>query len=263
MPSRAAVACALIALFVAERAHAWEFRLRFVERVGNQSIPLPFTTHFDASDLSPHRLRLEFGVFDNDAGPAPAGGFIGWNVGTVAVGGPEDNSDERRTPGRIAPFNFAAHPGSNGNPPLPQGDPFTMLSDIDATLGTQSRNWFCDLDGEPLPMPQALVRGLNTYVSVYEITIDPRDAAASYTLAFTGNLIAATEWRVIGNPVPPECPEDPNDPTDPPPSNVIYAPLTTPPHPFSHTLTIIVPGPASVGVLGVFACRSGRRRREG
>src|SRR5688572_10619301 len=104
----------------AATADAYEFRVRFVERVGTNDVVL------DGGDtiLSPpgeeHRIRIQFGVFDDAAGPAPEGGYLGWNVGTITVNGGAGNSDEfRNSPsgqhngvGRLNPFTFA--PASGG-----------------------------------------------------------------------------------------------------------------------------------------------------
>lgn len=134
-------------------AWGWEFRCRFIERVGNINVELPGNT-IDAGNGAPRNIRVQFGVFDDAESPAPAGGFVGCNIGSLAVDGSEDNSDERRNPGRLSPFTFAASPDANGNPPLPDGDPFTMLTEIDATLGTQSPVWVCvDPDGDGMYEP--------------------------------------------------------------------------------------------------------------
>lgn len=227
------------------RAQAWEFRCRFIERVGNQNVELPGNT-IDASDGAARNIRVQFGAFDDADGPAPVGGFVGWNVGSIAVGGPAGSSDERRNAGRIAPFTFAAGPSASGSPPLPDGDPFTMLTEIDCTLGTQSPIWLCGPDGIPPPMPPAIVRGLNTFVSVYAFSIDPRPGATTYDITLGGNLIAASEWRVVSAPPPPDC--EPPGPEDPPLGSITYAPLTTPPRAFSCTLTVVVPSPTSAAL---------------
>src|SRR5262245_3349271 len=134
-------------LLFASPAHAWEFRCRFVERIGTTDTPLP-GNFLDATSDAPRRVRIQCGVFDTAESEAPHVGFVGWNVGTISVGGLEGSSDERRAPGRLSPFNFANQPNSNGNPPLPSGDPFTTLTEIDATLGTQSPVWMCGPDGQ-------------------------------------------------------------------------------------------------------------------
>ncbi|MGE3107452.1 MAG: hypothetical protein AB7G11_00625 [Phycisphaerales bacterium] len=249
-----------------ETARGWHFECRFIERVGNMDVLLPGNT-IDASNGAARNIRIQFGVFDDADGPAPAGGFVGWNVGTMFVSGPVNNSDERRNNGRLAPFNFGPGPNANGNPPLPAGDPFTMLTEIDNTLGTQSPIWVCwDPDGdgvyEPTPMPQATVRGLNTFVSTFAFSIDPAPAGQTYSITAGGNLIGATEWRVIGNPTPPDCSDEP-DPACPFPGSVTYAPFPTPPQAFSCTLAVVVPGPASLLTVlaGATASQRFRRRR--
>src|SRR5262245_15256945 len=128
----------LALLLFAVPAHAWEFRSRFIERIGTVDFPLANDT-INAFD-TPHRIPIQFGVFDDADTPAPAGGFIGWNVGTISVSGAPDNSAERRTPGRLSPFNFSAQPSANGFPPSPgglnAGDPpgydFQQLTQVDA-----------------------------------------------------------------------------------------------------------------------------------
>src|SRR6185369_11508813 len=116
------------------------------ERVGTTDTVLAGNV-IDASDRLPHRIRIQFGVFDDGEGAAPAGGYIGWNVGSISVSGTPENSQERRTPGRLSPFNFAASVTANGVP-LPSGGTadlpgtdWQMLTQIDATLGTQSPPW--------------------------------------------------------------------------------------------------------------------------
>lgn len=73
-----------------------------------------------------------------------------------------------------------------------------------------------------------------------------------------GNLIAATEWRFVGNPLPPDC-GDPDDPNDNTPGQVVYAPFPTPPTSFTAALRVI-PAPGSMALLGV-AFLGVRRRR--
>ena len=249
------VACLIGA---ASSCQAWEFRCRFVERIGNMDVPLAGNT-IDPFGGAPRNIRIQFGVFDDADGPAPLGGFVGWNVGTLTVSGPVDNSDERRTNGRIAPFNFSLGANANGNPPLPQGDPFTMLTEIDSTLGTQSPVWVCQEAPLPVPQPPAVVRGLNTFVSVYAFTIDPSVNALNYTVTAGGNLIAASEWRTVGNPTPPDC-GDPDDPSDDIPGAVTYAPFPEPARAFSCALAM-VPAPMS-GALGVAGVLLATRRRR-
>lgn len=243
---------------IAQPAGAWEFRARFTERCGNCKGHL-FNDTIDASELNPRRIRLQIGVFDDDDGPAPAGGVIGWSAGSIVVSADPDNSDERRSNGRIAPFNSSDHPNANGVPPLPDGDPFTTLTDIDASLGLQRPFWGCSPEpgGVPLPMPRAIVRGLNTYVSVYEITIDPHPGAVNYTVSYSGVLAAASEWRIVGTPVPPECGPPPI------PGSVVYEPVLAEARPFSIALHIVVPAPSSALISVVVFVSSLRRKRRG
>src|ERR1700752_239903 len=94
-------------------AHGFEFRCRFVERVGSTDTVITGNA-LVSEPGAPHRIRIQFGVFDDEVGPAPAAGFIGWNVGTIVVSGDAANSQDRRTPGRFAPFN-QLEGGPNGN----------------------------------------------------------------------------------------------------------------------------------------------------
>jgi len=240
----------------ASSANAWHFEVRFVERVGSTDTVIAGNTIDASVNRGVRNIRIQFGVFDDADGAAPAGGYVGWNVGTLAVSGAADNSDERRNSGRISPFNFAGGANSNGNPPAPAGDPFSMLSEIDATLGTQSPFWGFNADGMALPQPNAAVRGINSFVSVYAFSIDPRDdaSAAGYTVTAGGNLIAATEWRAIGTPTPP-------DEETQTPGSVTYAPFPTTPQAFSAVLNVLIPGPGSAALLGLGGLLAARRRR--
>lgn len=239
-----------VGAFAVGSASAFEFRCRWVERVGNVDTVIGGDgATLGISDGSAHRIRLQFGVFDDAAGEAPAGGFLGWNVGSLDVSGDAVNT---RTNGRVIPFNFSNQPGANGSPAT---DPFTSLTDIDATLGTQSPFWGFDPDGNPMPQPPATVRGRNAFVSVYEFTTNPSDVMPVYSIVAGGNLVGATGWAVIGTPIPP-------NPGDPGPFTITYAPIPIPPVAFDCTLHILVPSPPAgvfLGAASVFALR--RRRR--
>jgi hypothetical protein len=245
-------------------ANAYEFRCRWVERVGSTDIVIGGDgASLDVGDGMARRIRLQFGVFDDGAGEAPGGGFVGWNVGVMQFSGDPANSADRRTNGRISPWNFATGPNSNGNPPPAggvnsgdaEGTDFQGWTEIDATLGTQSPFWGCNPDGTPAPQPNAAVRGRNSFVSVFEITTDPADGAADYSITASGNLIAATEWRVVGNPVPPDCESDP-----PAFGQITYAPFPTDPVAFSCVLNL-VPAPGAAALLGLGGLLAARRRR--
>jgi hypothetical protein len=242
-------------LVLSHAAHAWEFRWRFVERVGNVDLAPLANDTIDASTGEPRRIRLQFGVFDDDAGPAPGGGFIGWNGGSVVVSGTPANSDERRTPGRLTPFFTQGH--GNGEPAI---DPFDAIIGIDAVMGLQGRAWRCNPDGTPAPMPPARTWGLNRYDAVFELTIDPAPGAESYSVVFGGSLIAATEWRLAGEPWPPDC-GDPANPDDDQWGSVTYAPFPTAPRMFEGTLHVYVPAPSAV-VVAVAGLLGGARRRR-
>lgn len=257
----------LAALGTASGVHAFEFRCRFVERTG--TVDTVISGNFiNAEDGSVHNIRIQFGVFDDASGPAPEGGFLGWNLGSIVVSGSESNSDERRNGpgvgGRLSPFNFASGPNSNGNPPLPGGDPFTMLTEIDATLGTQSPQWICNPDGTIPPQPPPVVRGRNTFVSVFAFSIDPSQFGRHYTVSVAGNLTAATSWLPIGNPVPPDCGGDPHLPDDDVPGVLTYAPMPTAPQAIGCELFVYAPEgptPAPAALLGLGLLAAARRRR--
>ncbi|MGE3107754.1 MAG: hypothetical protein AB7G11_03375 [Phycisphaerales bacterium] len=260
MKDQMACLAALLAATGMERAaSAWEFRCRFVERVGNVDTPLP-GNQLSALDGGAHRIRIQFGVFDDADGPAPMGGYLGWNVGTIMVSGPAGNSNESRTPGRLAPFNFA--PASQGANGVPAEDPFEMLTDVDNTLGTQSPLWHCDSNGEAPPPPEPGVRGRNTFVSTYEITVDPNPGALDYAVTFAGNLVAADRWLVVGTANPPDC-GDPSDPADDAVGSITYAPFPLAPRAFECTLEVFAtPAPGSaVLVMGAIWASCGKRRR--
>lgn len=255
--------CIALITATSTSAGAWEFRCRFVERVGTVDVPLPDDT-IDASNGNVRNIRIQFGVFDDASGPAPAGGFIGWNPGSLLVSGPEGNSDERRNPGRISPFNSGGGPSPKTViPPGSSADPFTELHGINATIGLQSPIWVCPPDQSVPPPPPAPVRGRNTFVSVYAISINPNPGAVDYTITASGALLAAIDWQIVGTPVPPDC-GDPVDPADDIPGSITYAPFTAPAREFSCTLNVNVPSPPGATVLifvgGVALLRRGRRR---
>jgi hypothetical protein len=189
------------ALVASSPAFAWEYRTRFVERIGTSDVILGDIVEFAPG--STHRLRFQAGVFDNDDGAAPAGGFNGYTIGTIQTFG---GGTWTRTPGRLAPFVFFPGPNANGNPPLPAGDPFTALSEIDAAIAIQSFPWTCDAQGNPNPMPLPVIRGRNEFISTYEITVvmDTRPTG-ELRVVFGGQFTAADDWRIQGNPVPPDC----------------------------------------------------------
>lgn len=232
-------------LCAASAAHAWHFDYRFVDPVTGNQIGANGAPYVPMSP-GPVRLGIQFGVF----GPlAPNGGFIAWNVGTITDSVGAHNN--RRTPGRLPPFTFSNTPNDNGNPPLPGGDPFTSLTDISATTGTQTLVW----DSGPLP-PMPVIYGLDTFITVFEFTTTP--GSSNYTITVGGNLVASSGWIVVGTPVPPAGPGMPG--------SVTYAPFPLPPQPFllpPLVLTIEVPAPAAgVPLAGLAVMTLGRRRRK-
>lgn len=236
----------------ASSAAAVDYQCRWVECVGNMEVPIEEGMPFDIRDGRARQVRLQFGVFDSDSGPAPAGGLLGWSNGMlVATGG-----INTRTPGRLEPFNSATNPLANGDPPLPGGDPFQTLTSIDATRGPQSPFWGFDGNGIPLPQPGPLVLGLNTFVSLYEITVQAAPDGGDYTITASGELRGVVSWETLGEPIPP-------DPASGTPGLVTYTPVATiNPTMFACDLTIGVPAPGGVAaaIIGVLM-GAGRRRR--
>lgn len=246
---------------IAYGVQASHFETRFVERVGSTDVLLPGNV-IDATDGNPRNIRIQMGVFDDAAGAAPVGGFLGWATnGRIGVGGAIDNSDERRNPGRLAPFNWSTRSDANGVPELPGGDPFTDLNSIDATAGIQGIPWFCGPDGQPLPMPTPVIRGINNFVSVFAFSIDPAPFGYSYSITAQGGLFAVTRWDVFQpSTTVPDC----SDPDNPVTGFVSYLPIPTPSLLFTSTLRVTVPSPTG----GVLACGAlllsiRRRRRQG
>lgn len=275
MKARCLFALATVAAAAAS-ANALTFQCRWVERVGNTDVVIggDGSTLDLGSNTGPRRLRLQMEVVDDANGPAPAGGFVGWNVGSLAVSGPAGNSQDRRTNtaasgGRLSPFNFASQPTANGAPPPAGGVSgpdaanfdFQLLTDIDCTLGTQSPSWRCNPDGSAPAQPPAVVRGRNAFISIYEITTDVIDTGGvNYSITAGGNLIAATDWRLVGTPTPPDC-GDPSDSGDDIDGAVTYAPFPTDPTLFNCTLNIRVPAPGATALLGLGGLLVARRRR--
>lgn len=251
---------------LAAPAQAYEIRCRFVERVGVSDVVLQGNT-IAVGSRGPRNIRVQFGVFDDAAGPAPAGGLIGWTSGSLAVSGSRENSEERRSPGRLAPFNYIPADGSpvpNGNPPLPGGDPFELLTDIDARIRVQAPTWNCDAEGHVPAAPEPRVLGMNQYISVFAFQIDPTDASSytNYTVTAAGLLVAAQSWDVVGLPTPPDCGQA-SDPSDDTPGSIVYEPVALEPQSFVATLSVVVPAPSSMAVSTVALLVVARRRRTG
>jgi hypothetical protein len=236
-------------------ASAFEIRQRFVHRFQNQDLVINGDSYslFAPFPNTPVRIRIQFGVFDSDTGPAPEGGFIGWNVGAIATGF-SNVFTYSRTPGRLSPFTFASGPSSNGSPTQ---DPFHNLTDIDATLGLQTPLWPAGSDPDSPPLP--IIRGRNTFISVYEITLStafPIEHPVA-NITFGGNMIAASEWRTVGTP---------NPPTPDEPGSITYAPFPLPPVGFSRTLHVQIfpdsPSPGAGAGLVIFSAGLAMRRRR-
>src|SRR5437762_2369318 len=99
-------AAALVSAGMASPSFGYVLMARWVERTGTVDTVIPYVggnQYLDASQGATYRLRLQFGVFDDASGPAPAGGYLGWNVGTMNI---TNGQTATRTPGRLAPFNF-------------------------------------------------------------------------------------------------------------------------------------------------------------
>ncbi len=265
-PSLSLCAVTAASFALSASCHAWHFQARFVQRIGNSDVLI--NNGLSIPQNEPTRIRLQFGVFDDASSPAPAGGFLGWNVGFLSITGIQQptRAGAHRTPGRLAPFTFSNQPNANGNPPLPGGNPFGSLTSIDNTIGIQSPAWTgCDEFGNPSPQPQPISRGINSFVSLYEVTLTPLDYYLVFNLNFQGNFIAATSWGTVGTPNPPDC-GDPDDPSDDLPGNVTYAPFALPGQQFSGSFTFVsngVPAPTSVITFSLLSlARLARSRRR-
>lgn len=231
-------------------ASAYYYGVRFVERVGGSDLILGDSVTFLAG--STHRLRVQFGLFDDAAGPAPADGFVGWNSGSFDA----NFGSWARTPGRLDPFTFSQSPYSNG---VPQTDPFTHLEQIDNVIGSQALLWNCGPDGMPLPPPPPVIYGHNDYVSTFEATVTiPSDLEGPFQVAIGGNLIGLREWHYD-----PRLSAAPNCETGEP-GYAFYIPLTLPAHEFTYIMqvNVIVPGPGTAACILAAIARSTRRARR-
>jgi hypothetical protein len=113
-----------------------------------------------------------------------------------------------------------------------------MLTNIDALIGDQTVVWNCS-GSVPAPQPTALIRGRNTFVSVYEVTLNANLRCLNTALTFSGSIVATGNWSVSGSPVVPICTEPPS------PGSVTFVANTLPPVPFTAALFAITgPPPA-------------------
>ncbi|MGE3110084.1 MAG: hypothetical protein AB7N65_01690 [Vicinamibacterales bacterium] len=251
-----AISTALVTLCTATAADAWTFDYRFVERVGTTDNPIPGHI-YNGTPGVPVRLRVQFAIFDDGAGPAPAGGFIAWTNGTISDSIAAHND---RTPGRLSPFNSNGGPINDGVPLL---DPFQSLSQINAVHGVQFPLWHNDPNGVPLPPPDPVIRGRNAFVSVFELTTTP--GLSNYTITVGGDLIAASSWNAV-NSVPPNDNGTPLNPADDIPGWVEYHADPLPPQSFllpPLVLTIEVPTPTTaLAFAGAAAIPLSVRRRR-
>ncbi len=246
-----AATCAL-----ASPCAAWQIRARMVLRTGTETGYDPIYVWPGSTGM----IRIQLGVFDDVDGPAPAGGLIGWTMGTLSGAGTNGSGATR-----LNPFASSPAPGFSGTQvPLD-------LFDIDATLGTQSLPWL-GIPGtsDPGPQPAALVRGRNTFISVFQfLTIA---GGSDYVLTAAGGAVAASAWD--GTPLPPQPgpdgffgPGDQNhdnidDTLDDLPGSITYSHVDLPPIPFSALMhVIIVPAPATAPTLMLHTVIALRRRR--
>lgn len=107
-------------------------------------------------------------------------------------------------------------------------------------------------------MPPPLVRGWNSYASIYEITIDPRPGGVGYSISVGGLLRAASGWDIVGTPIPPDC-----DPEDGYAGSVVYVPVPLAERSIEAVLSVVVPGPGAVGAMLGGALLLTRRRWRG
>jgi hypothetical protein len=256
-------ACAiLLPLLIAEiltpPASGYVLRGQWVERVGTVDTVIPTIGGVQGITLLPgssHRFRIQFAAFDDANGPAPAGGFIGWNAGTLNA----PLGTNSRTPGRLSPFNFAPDPPGNG---LPSTDPFTTLTSIDNTLGVQTLAWTGIPGGsDPGSPPPAVIRGLNRFVSTFEMTHVQNFNYGS--IVASGHLLAASSWDIISSDPPAPGPDGIFGTPDDVPGSVTYGPLTLSPVSFEAPLNFIpIPSPTTAVPLALAATITSRRRRR-
>ena len=237
---------------IAASANAFNVQCRWVSRVGTVDTVIPATGYNFPVGQTTVNVRLQFGVFDDAQGAAPAGGFIGWNLGTI-TGSPQPVAGSAAA--RLTPFNFAPAPGFAGTQsPL-------ALTAIDNTLGTQALVWSGVPGGtDPGSPPAATVRGRNAFISVFSLTLTA--GANNFNVTAAGNSIVASAWNVIQS-QPPEVGDDGVFGTpDDLPGGVTYAPATLAPIPFAGCTALFnVPAPGAAALLGLGGLVAFRRRR--
>lgn len=180
----------LAALWGAAEARAWTLGVRFVELNNGVLVELPNNT-INGSNGRSRVIVLQMGIFADGGDPVPATGLFGWSGGMLAVSGTHANSDEIRTPGRLAPFTHSAAPTANGSPIT---EPFTILTGIDATRATATGTKVCVSGMQALQSPPAVI-GVDQFVSVYQFTIGPMIGGSSYTVTASGNAMTGS-WAV-------------------------------------------------------------------
>lgn len=260
--NRYLVVTALTAASVTSTAQAFVVDCRWTYNLSTSGaftpMPLGGLQNHDPSANPFVRLRLEFQV----SGAGADGGFIGWNVGTLLAEGDCCESLARTEFPRRAPFNFLPNGNGASNPPMEPVPCGATIMGIDATQGFQTPIWECAPDGTPLPMPLPAIRGLSSFVSVYEVTLNLRAGVGTATVTAGGNALAASQWFTIGEPTPPDC-GDPLDPLDDVPGSVVYAPTTPPPMAFTCIAQInCIPTPGGAAMLAVGGGLVMRRRRR-
>jgi hypothetical protein len=231
-------AAASLLAVVGAQTLAIDIECRIVEQLGadHEDYAVLKANRIVVRPGSSHRLRIQF--MATAAPGEQLDGFVGWNVRTIHASGGLNSRTARppdRVPrGRIPPFTAAAW--FNGAEGLPSEDPFTSLDSIDCTLGQVTLYYQCRPNGTIPPDPYPPARGVDAFVSIYEITTTAENA--DYSITCAGHALAALYWTTNGC-NPPVC-GDPLDPNDDELGFCYYAPWVDDPQLFSYTLQIIV-----------------------